>query len=187
MTLSYRTYQRLGVSIFRGKIPSSQMLAETATRLFDRADQIDRVTLQDLALDIRLAAMIYDRMSAIRTEIAAVAERTRDPDSARELRDLLDDTEGATPAETAGPGHNQPLDYETLTLLSGRLRNLADGLGTVAHAADLKLASLAVGRMANLRSRIGEIAEAALNQDSATTARDLREAIAEDETREGNT
>jgi hypothetical protein len=186
MTLTYRTYQRLGVSIFRGRIPSSQMLAETATRLFDRADQIDRVTLQDLALDIRLAAMVYDRMSAIRTEIAAVAEKTRDRDSARELRDLLDDIEGAPPADTTGPGRNL-LDYETLTLLSGRLRNLADGLGTVAHAADLKLASLALGRLASLRSRIGEIAEAALNQDCAATARDLREAIAEDVTREGNT
>jgi hypothetical protein len=72
-------------------------------------------------------------------------------------------------------------------LLSGRLRNLADGLSTVAHAADLKLASLALGRMAGLRSRIGEIAEAALNQDGAATARDLREAIAEDVTEEGNT
>jgi hypothetical protein len=66
-------------------------------RLFERADQITQVALQDLALDLRLAARVCDRLASVGFRIAEIAQAAIDHpewDSAafaRDLRELLKD------------------------------------------------------------------------------------------------
>jgi hypothetical protein len=175
------------------KIPDTPTLQKISARLFDRADEINQVTLADLAHDLRLAGIVYDKLASIRLEISEIAAKTKDPDSARELRDLLDNEGDATNVAALGadyPGHNPPLGYEALTLLSGRLRTHADDIEPSDRkdiSADIRLAARAAGQLASLRFRIGEIAEQALAHpewDRGAFARDLRVALGD--TAEGN-
>ena len=68
-------------------------LTAISARLFKRADQIHQFSLQELVLDLRLAAQACGRLADVRAEISEIATKCKDPDAARELRDLLADVE----------------------------------------------------------------------------------------------
>ena len=72
---------------------NAEEINKIAVRLGERADQITMITSQDLALDLRLASRICDKLTHIRAEVAQIAGRCTDKDAARELRDMLDDAE----------------------------------------------------------------------------------------------
>jgi hypothetical protein len=65
-------------------------LTAIGARLTERADQIHQITLAELVLDLRLAAQVCGRLADVRAEISEIATKCKDPDAARELRDLLD-------------------------------------------------------------------------------------------------
>ncbi len=72
-----------------------ETLHAIGARLYDRADQVTQVTLADLALDLRLAAKVCNKMADLRFRIAEIAEAALKQDgaaTARDLRQLLDDT-----------------------------------------------------------------------------------------------
>jgi hypothetical protein len=72
-------------------------LTAISLRLSERADLITQITLQDLALDIRLAAQACDKLASLRFRIAEIAEMALNQDgaaTARDLRELLDCQEG---------------------------------------------------------------------------------------------
>jgi len=68
-------------------------LNEISARLFDRAEQITQITLADLAMDLRLAARCCDHLAHIRFIISEIADKTSDPATAQDLRDLRTDVE----------------------------------------------------------------------------------------------
>jgi hypothetical protein len=169
-------------------ITTIKTLNEISARLFDRAEQITQVTLQDLVLDLRLAAGTADRLAHVRAEISQIAEKSKDPDTVRELRDPLDDvaTEKVA-AETAdNTGRGPSLDYETLTMLSARLRAHGDDIAPSDRqdiVTDIRLAARVAGNLASLRFRVSEIAEQLLANtewDRAAFARDLLRAALAD-------
>jgi hypothetical protein len=70
-----------------------ETLSAISGRLFDRADHINQVTLQELAADMRLAACACDKLAYIRFEIGEIAGKCPDPATARDLRAALDEVE----------------------------------------------------------------------------------------------
>jgi hypothetical protein len=180
-------------------IPPVKTLNGISARLFDRADSIEQITLQDLVLDLRLAAMGYDRLAHVRVEISQIAAQSTDAHTARELRDLLDDdateqieaemkaiaVEKAAAEKADNPGHKPPLDFETLTMLSARLLTHADDIAPSDRqdiVADIRIAARVASKLASLRFCVSEIAEQALTRtewDRAAFARDLRAALAD--------
>jgi hypothetical protein len=62
-------------------------------RLFDHADAITNAARRDVATDLRLAARACDKFASLRFEAAEITAKTKDPDTARELRDALADAE----------------------------------------------------------------------------------------------
>jgi hypothetical protein len=70
-----------------------ETLNAISARLVERADQIQQVTLQDLNRDLRMAARACDLLAHLRFELGEIAGKTTDQDTARELRDLLDDAQ----------------------------------------------------------------------------------------------
>ena len=65
--------------------------------LYDQADQITQITLQDLALNLRLAARCATVLAHVRFELGEIAEKTKDHDTRLEIRGLLDDAGVAEP------------------------------------------------------------------------------------------
>lgn len=63
------------------------------TPTFDHADAITNAARRDVAADLRLAARACDKFAGLRFEVAEIAAKTKDPDTARELRDALADAE----------------------------------------------------------------------------------------------
>jgi hypothetical protein len=57
-------------------------------RLSERAEQISQITLQDLALDLRLASRACDKLSSLRFRIAEIAEKALTQDGGATHRDL---------------------------------------------------------------------------------------------------
>jgi hypothetical protein len=79
-----------------------EFLNLTAAQLGDRADAITTVldamrapfvtkVLNAIATDLKLASTIAERLAHLRFEIGEVITHTKDPDTARELRDALED------------------------------------------------------------------------------------------------
>lgn len=76
-------------------IPNTELLNDVAARLYDRAEEIQQVSLSDLNADLRLAARCCIRLAEIRARLSeiAAAALTQDWDRAafaRDLRALLD-------------------------------------------------------------------------------------------------
>jgi hypothetical protein len=74
-----------------------ESLNAVALRLRERSDQIVQVTLQDLALDLKLAARCADLLAHIRFELGEVITKTTDHDTRLSLKNLLDDASVAEP------------------------------------------------------------------------------------------
>jgi hypothetical protein len=70
--------------------------------LYDQADQVTQITLQDLALNIRLAARCATVLAHVRFEIGEIIAKCTDHDTKLALKNLLDD------AGVAEPGVGQP-------------------------------------------------------------------------------
>jgi hypothetical protein len=68
-----------------------------STRLADRADAIHQFSLQELNLDLRLAAWCAEVLARIRFALGEIAEQTKDPETRLEIRGLLDDASRAEP------------------------------------------------------------------------------------------
>ncbi len=68
-----------------------------SAQLYDEADKVTQITLQDLARNIRLAARCATVLAHIRFALGEIAEKTKDSDTRLELRGLLDDTSRAEP------------------------------------------------------------------------------------------
>ena len=79
-----------------------ETLNQIAGRLADRADAIHQFSLQELNLDLRLAARCAEVLARIRFALGEIAEKTKDHDTRLEIRGLLDD------ASVAEPGVGQP-------------------------------------------------------------------------------
>ena len=75
-----------------------ETLNSVALRLRERSDHLVQVTLQDLALDLRLAARCADLLAHVRFELGEIAVKTKDHDTRLEIRGLLDDAVVAEPA-----------------------------------------------------------------------------------------
>jgi hypothetical protein len=75
-----------------------ETLNSISARLYDRAEQITQVALADMAMELRIAARCADLLAHIRFELSEIAGKTTDPDTAREIRDLLDDASKAEPS-----------------------------------------------------------------------------------------
>jgi hypothetical protein len=76
---------------------NTSTLNAISLRLAERADQIQQVTLADLAHDIRLASQVCDKLASLRFRIGEIAEQALHQDggaTARDLRELLDCHEG---------------------------------------------------------------------------------------------
>jgi hypothetical protein len=69
-------------------------LAALGARLSERADQINQITLQDLAEDLRTSATCCEALSPIRTELSQIVEQRQDDGMASELRALLGAVKG---------------------------------------------------------------------------------------------
>ena len=65
----------------------------TGTRLYGHADAIHNAARRDVERDLRLAARIMDRFASLRSNISDIAEKTKDPTTARDLRIVLDEAE----------------------------------------------------------------------------------------------
>jgi hypothetical protein len=68
-----------------------------SSRLYDRAETITQVALQDLAMELRLAARCAEVLARVRFALGEVAEKTKDHDTRLEIRGLLDDAGVAEP------------------------------------------------------------------------------------------
>ena len=75
-----------------------ETLNQVALRLEERASTIHQFSLMELVLDLRTAARCANILAHLRFELGEIAGKTKDPDTARELRDLLDDAFVAEPA-----------------------------------------------------------------------------------------
>jgi hypothetical protein len=77
-------------------ILNTEMLNEIAAKLFEHSDNVKNVPWQDIALNLRLAARLVEKMSSLRFRVAEVAEMalSQDPGAtARDLRDALNEAE----------------------------------------------------------------------------------------------
>ncbi len=76
-----------------------ETLNEISTRLYDRAESINQICLQDLTMELRLAARVCSTMASLRFRIAEIAQNALDHPEwdraafARDLRDMLNDAE----------------------------------------------------------------------------------------------
>jgi hypothetical protein len=70
------------------KVFDTPTLASLATRLFGHA-----AAAHQMEVDIHLAAKVCSNLAALRLEVAEIAAKTKDRDTARELRDALRDAE----------------------------------------------------------------------------------------------
>jgi hypothetical protein len=70
-----------------------ESLNTISAHLFEHADTITNAARRDVAADLRLAARACDKFASLRFEVAEIAATTKDPDTARELRDALADAE----------------------------------------------------------------------------------------------
>jgi len=77
-------------------------LNAVALRLDERADQIVLISLEELRLDLKLAARCAGMLAHVRFELGEIAEKTKDHDTRLEIRGLLDD------ASVAEPGVGEP-------------------------------------------------------------------------------
>ena len=68
-----------------------------SAQLYDEADKVTQITLQDLARNIRLAARCAEVLARVRFALGEIAEKTKDHDTRLELRGLLDDAARAEP------------------------------------------------------------------------------------------
>ena len=68
-----------------------ETLNAIGARLFEHADSV--IARREIADDMRLAGRICDKLASLRFEIAEIAAKTKDTDTARELRDALSDAE----------------------------------------------------------------------------------------------
>jgi hypothetical protein len=66
-----------------------EMLSELALRLAEHADSV--LARRDTGADMRLAAKACERLAHLRFEIGEIIGKTKDPDTARELRDSLEE------------------------------------------------------------------------------------------------
>lgn len=92
----------MGTEDNKPKILDIETLNAVALRLEERAGQITQMTLQDLALDLRLAARCADVLGHIRFELGEIITRTTDHDTKLALKNLLED------AAVAEPGVGEP-------------------------------------------------------------------------------
>jgi hypothetical protein len=81
----------------RPTILDIETLNGISASLYDQADQITQITLQDLALNLRLAARCATVLAHVRFELGEIAEKTKDHDTRLEIRGLLDDAGVAEP------------------------------------------------------------------------------------------
>jgi hypothetical protein len=68
-----------------------------SAQLYDEADKVTQITLQDLALNLRLAARCATVLAHVRFELGEIAGKTKDHDTRLEIRGLLDDAGVAEP------------------------------------------------------------------------------------------
>jgi hypothetical protein len=73
-----------------------------SAQLYDEADKVTQITLQDLALNLRLAARCATVLAHVRFEIGEIIAKCPDHDTKLSLKNLLED------AGRAAPGVGQP-------------------------------------------------------------------------------
>ena len=86
----------------RPTILDIETLNGISASLYDQADQITQVTLQDMALNLRLAARCATVLAHVRFEIGEIITACTDHDTKLSLKNLLED------AGRAAPGVGQP-------------------------------------------------------------------------------
>jgi len=69
-----------------------------AASLYDEADKVTQITLQELALNIRLGARCATVLAHIRFELGEVIAKCPDHDTKLSLKNLLDDASVSEPA-----------------------------------------------------------------------------------------
>ena len=75
----------------RPTILDIETLNQIAGRLDDRADQIVLISLEELRLDLKLAARCAEVLAKIRFEVGEIITRCPDHDTKLSLKNLLDD------------------------------------------------------------------------------------------------
>jgi hypothetical protein len=78
-------------------ISDIETLNGISSRLDDRADQIVLISLEELRLDLKLAARCAEVLARVRFELGEIAGKTKDHDTRLEIRGLLDDASVAEP------------------------------------------------------------------------------------------
>lgn len=74
-----------------------ETLAQISAQLYEQADQVTQVALQDMALNLRLAGRCAELLGKIRFRLGELSEATKDPDTKLELRAILDAASNANP------------------------------------------------------------------------------------------